>query len=93
MAYLKADKINLRSGGIPQLGVLSGYEDLLGGAGVMVETVKAEVCNDIDRHENGELRIGVGAVASGAQHLDDSIDYKVDCLRVRVFELDSVLTV
>jgi len=46
--------------------MLSGYEDSFGGAGAIVETVKAEVCNDIDRHENGELRIGAGAVAPGA---------------------------
>jgi hypothetical protein len=29
--------------------MLSGYDDLFGGAGAMVETVKAEVCHDIDR--------------------------------------------
>ncbi|MFK4512446.1 hypothetical protein LPJ38_00510 [Bradyrhizobium daqingense] len=63
---MKAEKIDLNCGSIPQLGVLSGYEDPFGGAGVTVETVKAEVCNDIDRHQNGELRIGAGAVAPGA---------------------------
>jgi hypothetical protein len=61
--------------------VLSGYDDSFGGAGAIVETVKAEVCNDIDSHVNGDLDVVAGTVAPSAQRLDDSIDYIVDMLR------------
>jgi len=39
----------------------------------MVETVKAEVCHDIDRPQ-GELDVIADAAEPGAERQDDSID-------------------
>jgi hypothetical protein len=51
--------------------VLSGYDDIFGGAGGAVETVKAS--NGMNSHyDHGDLV--AEAAAPGVERLDDSID-------------------